>query len=157
MQEKTTAMRILDSAGITYQNHEYETSEAASGLEVARLLGKDPETIFKTLVTTGKSGRHYVFMIPASANLDMKKAAQVCGEKSIEMLKSKDLLTLTGYVHGGCSPIGMRKTFPTFIDELAIILKTIVISAGKIGHQVEMPLADLQKVIHVIPADLSVQ
>lgn len=154
MLEKTTVMRLLEAAGIAYTHFEYASGEATNGEEVARLLGKDPQTVFKTLVTVGKSGKHYVFMLPVAAELDLKKAAQAAGEKSIEMIKSKELLPLTGYIHGGCSPIGMRKVFPTFIDETALLCDTITFSAGKIGLQVEMPLADLQKVIFVIPADL---
>jgi Cys-tRNA(Pro)/Cys-tRNA(Cys) deacylase len=152
--EKTTAMRILEAAGIAYAHFEYASGEATDGKEVARLLGKDPQSVFKTLVTVGRSGKHYVFMIPVAAELDLKKAAPAAGEKSIDMIKSKDLLPLTGYVHGGCSPIGMRKAFPTFIDETALICDTITFSAGKIGLQVELPLGDLQKVISVTPVNL---
>lgn len=152
--EKTTAMRILEAAGIAYIPFEYASGEATNGEEVARLLGKDPQTVFKTLVTVGKSGKHYVFMIPVAAELDLKKAALAAGEKSIEMIKSRELLPLTGYVHGGCSPIGMRKAFPTFIDETALVCETITFSAGKIGLQIELPLSDLQKVVSVTPLDL---
>ena len=153
--EKTTTMRILEAASIAYAHFEYGSGEATSGVEVARLLGKDPYTVFKTLVTVGKSGKHFVFMLPVAEELDLRKAAIAAGEKSIEMIKSRDLLTLTGYVHGGCSPIGMRKTFPTFIDETALICDTITFSAGKIGIQIEMALSDLQKIISVVPVDLS--
>jgi Cys-tRNA(Pro)/Cys-tRNA(Cys) deacylase len=152
--EKTTVMRILEAAGIAYAHFEYASGEATNGEEVARLLGKDPQTVFKTLVTLGKSGRHYVFMIPVAAELDLKRAALAAGEKSIEMIKSKELLPLTGYIHGGCSPIGMRKAFPTFIDETALLCDTITFSAGKIGLQVELPISDLQKVAPVTPVDL---
>jgi len=152
--EKTTVMRILEAAGIAYAHFEYASGEATNGEDVARLLGKDPQTVFKTLVTLGKSGRHYVFMIPVAAELDLKRAALAAGEKSIEMIKSKELLPLTGYVHGGCSPIGMRKAFPTFIDETALLCDTITFSAGKIGLQVELPISDLQKVAPVTPVDL---
>lgn len=152
--EKTTAMRILEAAGIAYIPFEYASGEATSGVEVARLLSKDPQTVFKTLVTVGKTRRHYVFMIPVAEELDLRKAALAVGEKSIEMIKSKELLPLTGYVHGGCSPIGMRKAFPTFIDETALICETITYSAGKIGIQLEMPLPDLQKLISIVPVDL---
>ena len=152
--EKTIVMRILEAAGVAYAHFEYASGQATNGEEVARLLGKDPQTVFKTLVTLGKSGKHYVFMLPVAAELDLKKAALAAGEKSIEMIKSKELLPLTGYIHGGCSPIGMRKTFLTFIDETALICDTITFSAGKIGLQVELPLSDLQKVIPVTPFDL---
>ncbi len=153
--EKTTVMRILEAAEISYTHFEYASGEAISGVEVVRLLGKDPQTVFKTLVTVGKSGRHYVFMIPVAEELDLRKAAIAAGEKSIEMIKSRELLPLTGYIHGGCSPIGMRKTFPSFIDETALICDTITFSAGKIGIQVEMAFPDLQKLISIVPVDLS--
>ncbi len=153
--EKTTVMRILEAAEIAYTHFEYASDEAISGVEVARLLVKDPQTVFKTLVTIGKSGRHYVFMIPVAEELDLRKAAIAAGEKSIEMIKSSELLPLTGYVHGGCSPIGMRKTFPSFIDETALICDTITFSAGRIGTQVEMAFPDLQKLISIVPVDLS--
>lgn len=152
--EKTNAMHILEAAGIVYAHFEYASGEATDGREVARLLGKDPQSVFKTLVTAGRSSKHYVFMIPVADELDLKKAAWAAEEKSISMIKSKDLLPLTGYVHGGCSPIGMRKTFPTFIDESALICDAITFSAGKIGIQVELPLSDLQKVISVIAVEL---
>ena len=152
--EKTIVMRILETAGIAYMHFEYASGEATNGEEVARLLGKDPLSVFKTLVTVGRSGKNYVFMLPVAAGLDLKKAALAAGEKSIEMIKSKDLLPLTGYIHGGCSPIGMRKAFPTFIDETALLCDTITFSAGKIGLQIELPLSDLQKVITVKPVDL---
>lgn len=155
MMEKTTAMRILEVAGIAYIPFEYASGEATNGVEVARLLGKDPQTVYKTLVTVGKSGRHFVFMIPVATELDLKKAALAAGEKAIEMIKSKELLPLTGYVHGGCSPLGMRKTFPIFIDETALLCETITLSAGKIGLQVELPLAELQKAIAVTPVAIT--
>lgn len=152
--EKTIVMRILETAEIAYTHFEYASGEATNGEEVARLMGKDPLTVFKTLVTIGRSGKNYVFMLPVAAGLDLKKAALAAEEKSIEMIKSKDLLPLTGYIHGGCSPIGMRKLFPTFIDETALLCDTITFSAGKIGLQIELPLTDLQKVIAVKPVDL---
>ncbi len=155
MMEKTTAMRILEVAGIAYIPFEYASGEATNGVEVARLLGKDPQTVYKTLVTVGKSGRHFVFMIPVATELDLKKAALAAGEKAIEMIKSKELLPLTGYVHGGCSPLGMRKKFPIFIDETALLCETITLSAGKIGLQVELPLAELQKAIAVTPVAIT--
>ena len=130
-------------------------AEAPSGGEVAAILGKDARQVFKTLVTTGKSGNHYVFMVPVTGGLDLKKAAHAAGEKNVEMLKAKDLLPLTGYVHGGCSPIGMKKYFPTFIDSSAKQLPTVVFSAGRIGRQVEMTLDDLQKAVRIQVCDLS--
>ena len=115
--EKTNAMRILAAAGLPHTLHSYDDSSAISGVEVAAQLGEDPDHVFKTLVTQGKSGEHFVFMIPVAQELDLKKAAKACGEKSVAMIKSRDLLPTTGYVHGGCSPIGMKKQFPTFIEQ----------------------------------------
>ncbi|MGL5675317.1 MAG: Cys-tRNA(Pro) deacylase [Cellulosilyticaceae bacterium] len=145
--EKTNAMRKLEQMKISYTDHQYDQSEAISGVEVARVLGQNEEQVFKTLVTTGKSGNHYVFVIPVAEELDLKKAAKASGEKSIEMLKSKDLLGLTGYIHGGCSPIGMKKLFKTFIHETAAAWETIIFSGGKIGYQIELGLDQLRKVI----------
>ncbi len=136
--EKTNVMRILDAAHVAYQAHEYGGGVAVSGVEVAKLVGAPEASVFKTLVTTGKTGKHYVFVIPVAAELHLKKAAQAVGEKSIEMLKQKDLLPLTGYVHGGCSPIGMKKPFDTVLDASAMERSTILFSAGKIGYQVEL-------------------
>jgi len=134
--EKTNVMRLLEQNGVAYEPRCYADTDAVSGVEVAQVLGEDPDTVFKTLVTTGKSGGHYVFVIPVAASLSLKKAAAAVREKSIEMLKQKDLLPLTGYVHGGCSPIGMKKLFPTVVDETAQLYDTIFFSAGKIGWQV---------------------
>lgn len=152
--EKTNVMRILDSKKITYKSYCYADSGVVSGMEVAQVLGQNPDQVFKTLVTVGKSNANYVFVIPVNQELDLKKAASAVGEKKIDMLKSKDLLGLTGYVHGGCSPIGMKKTFPTVIHKTAEQFETIIFSGGKIGYQVELSLADLQKVIRVKVGDL---
>lgn len=127
--EKTNAMRQLDRKKAAYTVHSYDGG-ALSGTEVASALGKDPERCFKTLVTVGKTGGHYVFMIPVAAELDLRKAASAAGEKSVAMLPQKELLPLTGYIHGGCSPIGMKKQFPTFIDETAQLYDEIGVSAG---------------------------
>lgn len=154
---KTNVMRILEQKKIAYQHHCYADTGAISGAEVAQALHQDPNRAFKTLVTTGKSKNHYVFMVPVLAELDLKKAAVAVGEKSIEMLKAKDLLALTGYVHGGCSPIGMKKLFKTVIHQTAADYETIMFSAGKIGYQVELSLADLQRVIPVQVADIIVE
>ena len=151
---KTNAMRKLDSMKIKYKEHYYTESDALSGTEVASFLGESPEKVFKTLVTTGKSGNHYVFMVPSSGELDLKKAAAIAGEKSVEMLKSKELLPLTGYIHGGCSPIGMKKQFKTFINETAKDFDTIYCSGGKIGFQIELPAADLEKAVPLIYGDI---
>ena len=153
--EKTNVMRILDQKNISYNSYAYGTGVAMSGVEVAALLGKEKETVFKTLVTVGKTGEHYVFVIPVAEELDLKKAASAVGEKNIEMVKSKELLPLTGYVHGGCSPIGMKKFFRTTIDETAILFDSILFSAGKIGRQVEVDLESLEKVIPFALADLT--
>lgn len=155
-QEKTNVMRLLDGARIPYISHCYLTSGAVSAVDLAAALGEDPAHVFKTLVTVGKSGAHYVFMIPAAEELNLKKAAVTVGEKAIEMIKSKELLPLTGYIHGGCSPIGMKKPFRTTIHESAANFPTILFSAGKIGYQVEIPLSDLQKIVSVGIADLIV-
>lgn len=147
MAAKTNAIRKLSSMKLNYVEHTYDDSVAMSGVEVAKLLGQDERHVFKTLVTTGKTGHHYVFLVPVAEELDLKKAAQAVNEKSIEMLKSKDLLPLTGYIHGGCSPIGMKKFFRTTLHETAKNYETIVFSAGRIGAQIEMPLSELRKVI----------
>ena len=136
--EKTNVMRLLEQKKLPYTPHDYLATGAVSGVEVAAALGEPPERVFKTLVTTGASGGHYVFVIPVAEELDLKKAAKAVGEKSIAMLPQKELLPLTGYIHGGCSPIGMKKLYPTFIDESAQLFDTICVSAGKIGAQVEL-------------------
>lgn len=152
--EKTNVMRVLESKKIAYKEHYYGDSGAVSGIEIAGALGQNPENVFKTLVTTGKSGEHYVFMVPVAEELDLKKAARAVGEKSIEMLKSKELLGLTGYIHGGCSPIGMKKLFTTTIHKTADSYDTIMFSGGKIGFQVELTFEDLKKVINISVADI---
>ena len=155
--EKTNVMRVLDSKKIKYNEYYYGDTEAVSGVDVAKALGQNPENVFKTLVTTGKSGEHYVFMVPGAEELDLKKAAKAVSEKSITMLKSKELLGLTGYIHGGCSPIGMKKLFKTTIHKTAPDFDTILFSGGKIGFQVEIPFEDLKKVINVNTADIIVE
>ena len=153
--EKTNVMRLLDGKRVKYNAYTYPCPDGAvSGTEVARRTGRPEERVFKTLVTVGKSGQHYVFVIPVAAELHLKKAAQCAKEKSIEMIKSKDLLPLTGYVHGGCSPIGMKKRFPTFLHKTAEGLENIVFSAGKIGYQVELNPEDLKKLTPFAYGDL---
>lgn len=154
--KKTNAVRELEAAGVPFEFHTFETDGSLSGVEVATLLGEDPDHVFKTLVTVGKSGEHYVFMIPVAQELDLKKAARAVGEKSIAMIKSRELLPLTGYIHGGCSPLGMKKLFTTSIDETSILFDTIIFSAGRIGAQIETSLAGLQRVIPVQVVDLVV-
>lgn len=154
--EKTNVMRVLDGQKLPYQAHSYPSETALSGVEVAALLHQDPDHVFKTLVTVGASRKNYVFVIPVAEELSLKKAAQAVHEKSIEMLKSKDLLPLTGYVHGGCSPIGMKKAFPTVVDETVLLCDTMMFSAGKIGYQVEMNPEDLKNLIGYTIADVTV-
>ena len=154
MEEKTNVMRILDKHKIVYTKHTYDPSKAISGVEVADFLGEDYNRTFKTLVTVRKICEHYVFVVPVAEELDLKKAAKAVNEKGVEMLKSKELLPLTGYIHGGCSPIGMKKQFKTVIYETAKKYDTIMFSAGKIGYQVEMNVKDLSKVIRLEFADI---
>ena len=151
--EKTNAMRKLDAMKIPFREYTYEGDGTQTGVEIASMLGQNPDQVFKTLVTVGRTGQHYVFMIPVADELDLKKAAKAVGEKSVEMVKSKELLPLTGYIHGGCSPIGMKKFFKTTVHETAILYDTIIFSGGRIGCQIELPLADLQKVIELQTAD----
>lgn len=154
-EEKTNVMRILEQKKINFKTHNYLQSGAISGMEVAIALNENPDVVFKTLVTIGKSKTNYVFLVPVNRELDLKKAATSVNEKSIEMIKSKDLLNLTGYVHGGCSPIGMKKEFTTVIDKTASEYETIIFSAGKIGYQIETSLEELKKVIKFKLEDIS--
>lgn len=154
-EEKTNVMRILEQKKINFKTHNYLQSGAISGMEVAIALNENPDVVFKTLVTIGKSKTNYVFLVPVNRELDLKKAATSVNEKSIEMIKSKDLLNLTGYIHGGCSPIGMKKEFTTVIDKTASEYETIIFSAGKIGYQVETSLEELKKVIKFKLEDIS--
>ena len=153
--EKTNVMRILDQKKVAYTPHSIGDNTKLSGKEVAEALNKSPDCVFKTLVTSAKSGKKYVFVVPIDRELNLKKAAKAVGEKSIEMLKQKDLLPLTGYVHGGCSPIGMKKFFTTTVDISAEDKETICFSAGKIGYQVEIAPNDLNKVIKFKFADIA--
>lgn len=155
-EEKTNAIRSLEQKKLRFQVHDYSQSDALSGLEVADYLGENPDRVFKTLVTVGKSTGHYVFLVPVSRELDLKKAAKAVNEKSVEMIKAKELLPLTGYIHGGCSPVGMKKFFPTVIDTSAENFDEIFFSGGKIGLQIETSLAELGKVITFKLADISV-
>lgn len=155
MADKTNAIRTLDKKKVNYTLHDYTNTDAISGTEIATVLNEDPEKVFKTLVTVGKSGEHYVFMVPVEKELDLKKAAKAAGEKSIAMIKNKELLPLTGYIHGGCSPIGMKKLFKTFIDSTALNFENIYFSAGKIGLQIETSLENLQKIIPVISYNIT--
>ncbi len=154
MEEKTNVMRILEQKKIKYNSYSYASTQAISGMEVATALNQDPNCVFKTLVTVGTSRNNYVFLVPVNKGLNLKKAAKSVNEKKVEMIKSKELLPLTGYIHGGCSPIGMKKQFKTVINSTAQNFEKIIFSAGKIGYQVEMSLENLQKVINFTLADI---
>lgn len=151
----TNVMRVLDKKKLAYTPYCYAETGETNGERVAAILGEDPDRVFKTLVTVGKSGTHYVFVIPVNRELDLKKAAGAVGEKSVEMLKAKELLPLTGYVHGGCSPIGMKKFFRTVLHESAWNYERIFFSAGKVGYQVELAPEDLARVIRLEYADVT--
>ena len=156
-EEKTNVMRILDQKQIPYTPRAYPVGDAApDGVSVAQMLGQDPASVFKTLVARGASGGYYVFDIPVADTLDLKKAAKAVGEKSVAMLPAKELLPLTGYVHGGCSPVGMKKQYPTVFDETAELFSTIYVSAGKIGFQVELEPAALMELVGASTADLTI-
>jgi len=154
-EEKTNAMRILEQKKLPFSVQTYPGTSAISGVEVAKALGEDPAHMFKTLVTVGKSGGHYVFLVPVAEELDLKKAALSVGEKKIEMLEQKKLFPLTGYIHGGCSPIGMKKLFPTVVDESAQRFPEILFSGGKIGYQIRTSLSVLKEAIPLSVADIT--
>ena len=151
--EKTNVMRILSQKGIAFTAHEYDNT-MTDGETIAHLLNEAPESVFKTLVTVANTGEHYVFVIPVCCTLDLKKAATAAGVKNIAMIKQKDLLPLTGYIHGGCSPIGMKKPFPTFVEESATLCDKIYFSAGKVGYQVHVTPDDLIRLIGAEYRDL---
>lgn len=158
--EKTNVVRLLEQKKVSYKGYCYleENGETTTvGTEVAQKLGQDENQVFKTLVTVGKTNKNYVFVVPVAAELDLKKAAKAVGEKSIAMIKQKDLLPLTGYIHGGCSPIGMKKVFPTVVHETAKNFESIIFSAGKVGYQVEIAADDLGKFIRFDYADIIVK
>ena len=158
-EEKTNVMRVLDQKKVPYAPHSYphDGETAPDGAGVARLLGQDPAAVFKTLVVKGASGGYYVFDIPVADTLDLKKAAKAVGEKSVAMLPARELLPLTGYVHGGCSPVGMKKRFPTVFHESCLEQDTICVSAGKIGFQVEARPADLIALVGGTTSDVIVE
>lgn len=144
---KTNAMRILDQAGVPYEIHTYDVSDdLIDGVSVARKCNEDPEQVFKTLVTVGSDKEHYVFVIPVAEKLDLKECAKAVGVKSVEMIPQKELLKLTGYIHGGCSPIGMKKKFVTVYDETIVLFDKILVSGGRVGTQVEVVVEDLLNV-----------
>lgn len=157
MEVKTNVMRLFDKHKLNYRTYDYSAKPVTNGEEIAAALGQNPQQVFKTLVTVGKTKNHYVFMLPVCAELDLKQAAAAVGEKNIEMIKQKELFPLTGYVHGGCSPLGMKKQFIVRIDESALSFPTIIFSAGKIGYQVEISLAELQKVLAFQTASLCIK
>ena len=152
---KTNAIRTLEKAKLKFRIHDYQNTDAISGTEIAAVLNEDPNRVFKTLVTVAKSGINYVFMVPVEKELDLKKAAQAVNEKAISMVKSKELLPLTGYIHGGCSPIGMKKQFSTVIDATAKNYDEIFFSAGKIGLQIETALENLEKIIPITLSEIT--
>ena len=154
--DKTNVMRVLDAKKISYESHTYEPDATLTGEEIAAILNEDPAKVFKTLVTQGKSNTYYVFVVPVKEELDLKKGAKAAGEKSIDMIKQKELLPLTGYVHGGCSPIGMKKQFKTFIHETAPTYEKIYVSAGRVGAQIELSPDDLISVTRSVTADIIV-
>ena len=153
--EKTNVMRILDQKKVKYNSYNYLKTGAISGMEVAKALDENPNLTFKTLVTVSKTSNHYVFLVPVNKELDLKKAAKAVNEKNIEMVKSKELLALTGYIHGGCSPVGMKKSFKTVIDSSAKDYDKLIFSGGKIGYQVETTLDELKKVINFDLKDIT--
>lgn len=151
---KTNAMRMLDRQKIPYTYEEYECDEFTDGIQVADQLGYDHKVVYKTLVTTGKTGTHYVFVIPIEEEIDFKKAAKVVGEKSLEMLHLKELTKVTGYVRGGCTAIGMKKLFPTVIQQDAEELEKMYVSGGKLGMQIQLKPQDLKKATNAKFADV---
>ena len=152
--KKTNAMRLLEAAGVDYEEFEYDASLGISGTDVARTLNEDVNMVFKTLVTETNKGEHFVFIVPVAMELDLKKAAKAAGAKKVDMLKQRDLLPLTGYVHGGCSPIGMKTKLKTFIDESAMDKEYIYVSGGKVGLQIKLSPADLIKLTDATAIDI---
>ena len=155
-EEKTNVMRVLEQKQIPYTAHAYPADGPTDGVSVANILGQDVEQVFKTLVTKAASGNYYVFDIPVAENLDLKKAARAVGEKSIAMIPQKELLPLTGYIHGGCSPVGMKKQFPTVFHETVVLFDTICVSAGRVGAQIEADPKALMELLDAAAADITV-
>lgn len=154
-QKKTNVMRILDTKKIPYQHYEYEgITGMLDGVTVANMIGKDASTVYKTLVTSGKPGTHYVYVLPVNKELDLKKAARAVGEKKVEMIPVKSIEPTTGYVKGGCSPVGMKRAYPTVFDASALELTTVIFNGGKVGTQVELVPDDITKVIRCTFADI---
>ena len=147
-------MRILESSNIKYSQYEYEANQSLTGEEIASILHEDVNSVFKTLITKGKSNDYYAFMIPVNKELDLKKAAKTVCEKSVEMIPFKDLLKITGYVHGGCSPLGLKKDYQVSIDESVLALEELYFSGGKVGVQVKVKVDDFLNLAHPKIADL---
>lgn len=154
-EEKTNAMRLIDKAGVKYEVFNYPADGTLTGVQVAKMIGVEEKTAYKTLVTKGKSGEHYVFDIPVDYELDLKKAAKAVGEKFVEMIKAKDLLPVTGYIHGGCSPVGMKKAFRTVFDASAEGLEYICFSGGRLGVFLRLKAADAFKIVQPLFADVT--
>ncbi len=153
--QKTNVLRILDSKNVEYSIFEYDVDEESlDAVTVAEKIGADPDQVFKTLIARGDGNSIFIFVIPGQYGLDLKKAAKVSGNKKIEMIKMKEILPLTGYIRGGCSPIGMKKQYPTFIDESAVVFPEIIFSAGKRGIQVKLPPFTLASISNAVFADL---
>ena len=155
--DKTNVMRVLDSKKVQYTSHEYEPDATMTGEEIAGILGEDPSKVFKTLVTQGKSGSYYVFVVPVKEELDLKKAAKLAGCKSVNMIHVKDLLNVTGYIRGGCSPIGMKKQYRTFIDEMVELVDDICVSAGQRGVQLRLKSKDLISFTNAVVGDFAMR
>jgi Cys-tRNA(Pro)/Cys-tRNA(Cys) deacylase len=152
---KTNALRLAETAGLHFSAYEYDISDGRiDAVSIAEKIGRTPEEVFKTLVTQAPGKEYFVFIVPAAGELDLKKAAKVSGKKSIELIPSKELLPLTGYIHGGCSPLGMKKLFPTFIDETAVLFDTICVSGGRVGLNIAVPPETLASVINAKFADI---
>lgn len=154
MADNTNVMRILEDAGVPYKYYTYESDGFIDGVSVAGKIGQSVERVFKTLVARGKSGAYYVFVVPVAQELDLKQAAKAVDEKSVEMIKVSEIINVTGYIRGGCSPIGMKKQYKTVIDSSCILLDTVIFSAGKIGYQVEVSPDDLVSITGASVADL---
>lgn len=152
--KKTNAMRLIEAAGVDYEEFEYDASLGISGVDVAHTLNEDERMVFKTLVTETNKGEHFVFIVPVAMELDLKKAAKAAGTKKVDMLKQRDLLPLTGYVHGGCSPIGMKTKLKMFIDASAMDKEYIYVSGGKIGLQIKLSPEDLVKLTDATAIDI---
>ena len=153
--EKTNVMRLLEQKKIDYKSYDYTDTGVVSGVDVAKALGQNSDQVYKTLVTQGATKNYYVFLVPVEKELNLKAGAKAVGEKSIAMIKSKDLLPLTGYIHGGCSPIGMKKQFKTVVDSSVNNFETIFFSAGKIGYQVEVAVKDIEKIVRYELGDIA--